>query len=243
MPAAQAALSLIDDARRNERQALDEFDAKRLLSLYGLCVPRSVYLERNGSPAHAPTDLRWPVVLKVASRDLLHKSDIGGVRLGLKDPAEVHAAMDLVAANVHSAGHRVDGFLVEEMASPGHEVVIGGFVDPSFGPIVMIGLGGVFIEVLGDVAFRICPITRGDAAEMIDDLQGAAVLRGARGGTLVPDSVLIDALMAVGGPDSLLVDLADEVSELDINPLIVSSNGAVAVDARVILADRRRDAA
>lgn len=241
MAAAQTARSVIGEARRQQRHALDEFDAKRLLDLYGLRVPRSA-LVKDGGLADTAIDLTWPVVLKIVSRDVLHKSDVGGVRLGLRDVKELEAAMDAVGASVRSAGHCVDGFLVEEMAAPGHEVVIGGFIDPSFGPIVMIGLGGVFIEVLGDVAFSICPITRIDAAEMLDELQGAAVLRGARGATPVPDTILIDALMAIGGPNGLLMELADDVSELDINPLIVSPTGAVAVDARLILADRRRDA-
>jgi acetyl-CoA synthetase (ADP-forming) len=111
-------------------------------------------------------------------------------------------------------------------------------VDQSFGPLVMFGLGGIFVEVLRDVTFRICPITGVDALEMIRDLRGAPILYGARGGLVVDEAKLVEALLAVGGEGGLLLDCADEVGELDINPLIASDRGVVAVDARVVLTKR-----
>jgi acyl-CoA synthetase (NDP forming) len=133
---------------------------------------------------------------------------------------------------------RIDGFLVEEMAPQGMELVIGGLRDPQFGPLVMVGLGGIFVEVLQDVAFRICPIERNDALEMLDELKGRALLDGARGQPAVSRQALVDVLLKVGGDSGLLLTLGDEIAEADLNPVIVSAHGAVAVDARFILAAR-----
>jgi acetate---CoA ligase (ADP-forming) subunit beta len=141
-----------------------------------------------------------------------------------------------VSARLDAQGHAVEGFLIEEMAPKGHEIVIGSVRDASFGPLVMFGLGGVFVEVLRDVAFRICPVDVIDAREMVDEVAGAAILRGARGGLAVPDKVLIDAILAVGGADGLVPTLGNELAELDLNPLIATAHGIVAVDARMILA-------
>jgi acyl-CoA synthetase (NDP forming) len=131
---------------------------------------------------------------------------------------------------------RVEGYLVEEMAPAGQEIVVGAVRDPDFGPMIMVGLGGIFVEVLADVAFRICPITRLDAVEMLDELKGAAILTGARGRQPVSRDAIIDVLLKIGGDDGLLVRHAEDFKEADINPLIVSATGAVAVDARFILA-------
>jgi len=133
------------------------------------------------------------------------------------------------------AAARIDGFLVEEMAPPGQEMVIGGLRDPQFGPLVMVGLGGIFVEVLADVSFRICPITRLDAQEMLAELKGVAILKGARGRKAVSQDAIVDALLKVGGENGLLLQHATDISEADINPLIVSESAAVAVDARFIL--------
>jgi acetate---CoA ligase (ADP-forming) subunit beta len=179
-----------------------------------------------------------PLVLKLRSAAVLHKSDIGGVRMGLADAASLVAAMTQMEERARNRGVSVDGFLVEETAPPGHEVVIGGSRDPSFGPLVMFGLGGIFVEVLRDVAFGICPITRADAVDMICELRAAPILAGARGGVAVDQARLVDALLAVGGSGGLLLECADEVAELDINPLIVSDRSVVAVDARVVLTRR-----
>jgi acyl-CoA synthetase (NDP forming) len=155
--------------------------------------------------------------------------------VNLRSADEVHEAITAMVALPKIKAARVDGWLVEELAPPGQEMVIGGLRDPDFGPLVMVGLGGIFVEVLRDVAFRICPITRLDAEEMIDELKGAALLQGARGREPVSREAIIDALLNIGGEDGLLMQHADDIAEADINPLIVSANGAVAVDARFIL--------
>jgi acyl-CoA synthetase (NDP forming) len=184
--------------------------------------------------AKACAELRLPLALKVVSPDLLHKSDAGGVKVGLKDAAEVEEAVRAMMKLPAIENARIDGFLLEEMAPAGQEVVIGGLRDAQFGPLVMVGLGGVFVEVLADVSFRICPITRVDAMEMLDELKGAALLAGARGRKPVSREAIVDALVKVGGAGGLMMTHED-IAEADINPLIVSEHGAVAVDARFVL--------
>jgi acyl-CoA synthetase (NDP forming) len=130
---------------------------------------------------------------------------------------------------------RIDGFLLEEMAPAGLEIVVGGLRDPQFGPLVMVGLGGIFVEVLADVAFRICPIARLDAEEMVDELKGAALFRGARGRRPVSREAVVDVLLKMGGENGLMMTHGEDIAEADINPLIVSDQGAVAVDARFVL--------
>ena len=231
------ARQLINDARRQGRRALAEHAGKQILSHYGLAVPRLSFIRSAEEVEPALGSLVPPLVLKLISPDLAHKSDVGGVRMNLTTGEAVRGAMSGMLDEATSRRLRVDGFLLEETASAGYEVVIGGLVDASFGPLVMFGLGGIFVEILRDVSYRICPITELDAREMIHEIRAAPVLSGARGRAAVPEALLVDALMAVGGPGGLLLDLADEVSEVDINPLIVSSSAIVAVDARLILAE------
>jgi len=226
---------LIEAARAQQRSALDEQAGKSLLASYGISVPQSLTVKNAGEVDAAMTKLRAPVVVKIMSPDILHKSDAGGVKVGLKSATEVKDAINAMAASPQIKAARIDGYLIEEMAPAGQEIVIGGLRDPYFGPLVMVGLGGIFVEVLRDVSFRICPITRLDAEEMLDDLKGAAVLAGARGRKPASRAAIVDALLKVGGENGLLMTHADDIAEADINPMIVSDNAAVAVDARFIL--------
>ena len=230
------AMAPIRAARADGRSALDELAGKRLLAGFGIAVPRSVMVAPDEQVAPRLAGLSAPFVVKVMSPDILHKSDVGGVRVGLENPDEVAGAIAAMRASPAIARARLDGFLVEEMAPHGQELVIGGLRDPQFGPLVMVGLGGIFVEVLKDVAFRICPIERIDALEMLDELKGKALLEGARGRAPVSLEALVDVLLRIGGAGGLLMTLADELAEADINPVIVSGHGAVAVDARFILA-------
>ena len=227
--------ALIATARAQNRSALDERAGKELLANFGVSVPKSVVVSSAAGVAMAAQALRPPWVVKVISPDILHKSDAGGVRIGLQDAVAVEQAIVAMAESPRMAGARVDGYLIEEMAPAGHELVIGAVRDPQFGPLVMVGLGGIFVEVVADVAFRICPITRLDAQEMIAELKGAAVLDGARGRKPASRAAIIDVLLRIGGDNGLLLQHADDFREADINPLIVSEAGAVAVDARFIL--------
>jgi acyl-CoA synthetase (NDP forming) len=229
---------IIADARRQGRGALDEVAGKRLLERFAIPVPRGVLARDAEDGAQKAKALTPPLAAKVVSPDLLHKSDAGGVRLHLDGAVPVRRAIEEMARLPAIAGARVEGWLIEEMALSGQEVVVGGYADPHFGPTVMVGLGGIFVEILKDVAFRLAPIDADDARAMLAELRGAALLAGARGGRAVDRDALVDVLMKVGGTDGLLMRLRDEVAELDINPLIVAERGATAVDARVILRDR-----
>ena len=226
---------LISQARKEGRAALDERAGKRLLAAYGIVVPKSLVVQDAGAAAAVLETLKPPLVLKLMSPDVLHKSDVGGVKVGLTSAEAVGEAIREMMAVPQIAGSRIDGFLVEEMAPPGVELVVGGVRDPQFGPLVMTGLGGVFVEIFADVSFRICPITRRDAEEMLDELKGAPLLAGARGRAPVSRASIIDALLKVGGESGLLMTHAADIQEADINPLIVSEHGAVAVDARFVL--------
>jgi len=230
-----SAKELIQQSRAKHRTALDEQTGKLLLASYGITVPQSLTVKTATEVDAAFTKLRAPVVVKIMSPDLLHKSDAGGVKVGLQSAQEVKDAINTMAASPQIKAARIDGYLIEEMAPAGQEIVIGGLRDPYFGPLVMVGLGGIFVEVLRDVSFRICPITRIDAEEMIDELKGAAILAGVRGRKPVSRAAIVDALLKVGGDNGLMMTHADDISEADINPMIVSESGAVAVDARFIL--------
>lgn len=228
--------TLVAATRGEGRNALDELAGKKVLACFGITVPKSVVVSPGACLSEALGALEPPFVVKVVSPDILHKSDAGGVALNLPAIEDVQRAIDAMAMRPHVASARITGYLVEEMAPPGIELVIGGVRDPYFGPMIMVGLGGIFVEVLGDVAFRICPITQLDAEEMISDLKGSALLRGARGKEPVSQHAIVEALLKIGGEHGLLVRHEADFKEVDINPLIVSRHAAVAVDARFILA-------
>jgi acyl-CoA synthetase (NDP forming) len=225
----------ITEARKQGRAALDELAGKRLLASFGVPVPKSLVVQDATAAAAACGNLTPPLVLKVVSPDILHKSDAGGVKVGLGNEDEVEQAVRAMMKRPAIENARIDGFLLEEMAPAGLEVVVGGLRDPQFGPLVMVGLGGILVEVLADVSFRICPIARLDAEEMLDELKGATLFRGARGRKPVSREAIVDVLLKVGGESGLLMTHGDDIAEADINPLIVSESGAVAVDARFVL--------
>jgi acyl-CoA synthetase (NDP forming) len=234
-----SAAQIIAHARAEGRGALDEATGKALLSHFGIRTPRSVVVTSAEEGMQQTTGLTAPFVVKVVSPEILHKSDAGGVTLHLADGAAVADAINAMSQKPGIAKAKVDGWLVEEMIPPGREVVIGGFRDPQFGPMIMVGLGGIFVEVLKDVSFRICPIDRTQAHEMLAELKGRVLLQGARGEAAVDEAALLDAMVAIGGATGLLMTLADDIAEVDLNPVIVSAKGAVAADARFILSDSK----
>ncbi|MBX3519175.1 MAG: acetate--CoA ligase family protein [Xanthobacteraceae bacterium] len=226
---------IIRAARGRGSNSLDEPVGKELLASFGIRVPASRVVTSPEELPSAVAALKPPYVLKVVSDEVVHKSDFGAVKVGLKDLAAVERALTEINAALDAKRIGARRWLIEEMAAPGIEVVVGGVVDPEFGPMIMTGLGGVFVEVMKDVAFRICPITRADAAEMLSELRGAALLHGARGRAPVSTDAVIDVLLKIGGENGLLTNSADEIAEIDINPLLVTSDAATAVDARFIL--------
>jgi acyl-CoA synthetase (NDP forming) len=229
------AREVVERARRDGRPALSESDGKALLASFGIPAPRAAVARDARDAAARAGELTGPFVVKVVSPDILHKSDAGGVALHLADADAVREAVVAMAARPAMAAARVDGWLVEEMAPRGIEVAVGAVRDPQFGWMLMAGLGGIFIEVLKDVAFRICPVTEADAHEMLDELRGAALLNGARGQEPVDRQALVRALLAIGGEGGVLDAVGDELAELDINPLIATPAGVCAVDARFVL--------
>jgi acetate---CoA ligase (ADP-forming) subunit beta len=230
------ALQALRMAREKGWQALDEPSGKAILAAVGIPVPASRVIAGPDELGALAGLLRAPYVLKAVAPEIIHKSEYGAVKIGLKSMAEAESALATMRSGLAERGITVHRWLVEEMAPAGIECVVGGMMDPEFGPMVMVGLGGVFVEIMRDVAFRICPIERQDADEMIHELKGVALLKGARGREPVSLDALIDALLKLGGTDGIMMRCADEVSEVDINPLIVTSATAIAADARFIFA-------
>lgn len=223
-----------EDLRQRLRRgpALSEFRCKQILESCGIPVTREGLAHSAEQAVGLARELGYPVVLKVQSAEIQHKTDAGAVALGLAGDEDVRAAYDAILASVaeRAPGARVEGVLVQEMVSGGTEVIIGASKDPVFGPVVMFGLGGIFVEALGDVAFRVAPLSRRDALEMIQEIKGYRVLQGMRGRPPADVDAIVDAILRVS---RLVVDLSDEIDELDINPLMVFPRGAKALDALI----------
>lgn len=230
----------LNAARMRGAAALDEHAAKAVLADLGLTVPRGARLSPDctaADVASAVGGLTPPLALKALADAALHKSDLGAVQLGLRDAAAVARALADVRARMAGANVPVAGYLIEEMAQPGVEIVIGGSHDPQLGPMLMLGAGGVFAEILRDTTFRLCPISPADAEAMIDDLRLAPILGGARGRSPVDRAAIVAALLALGGEDGLFTRHAARIAEFDLNPLIARPDGLVAVDARIVLGE------
>jgi len=213
---------------------MNEKTGKELLARFGIAAPRSFVASGPDDARTGAANLTGPFVVKVVSPDILHKSDAGGVALGVAGPDEAAAAVERMSRLPAIAKARVDGWLVEEMVPRGLEIAIGGFNDPQFGPIIMLGLGGIYIELLKDVSFRLCPISREDARGMIDELATAKLFDGFRGGPVYDRDLIVDALLKIGGESGLFMTHQDDIDEIDINPLIHTGDRLVAVDARFI---------
>ena len=224
---------IIAAARDDGRTALTELESKQLVAGLGIRTTRMRPAASRDEAVAASRDIGYPCVLKVDSPDITHKSDAGGVRLGLADEAQVAEAFEAVIASCREQYPEatLTGVTVQEMASPGLEVIVGTATDPQFGPVVMFGLGGVWVEVLGDVSFRLAPLTREDARAAVGEIRAAKLLDGFRGSEPVDRAALEDILLKV----SAFVAATPEVSEMDLNPVFAYPDGAVAVDARVIL--------
>jgi acyl-CoA synthetase (NDP forming) len=199
--------TIIQQARSEGRTALDEANGKALLRQFGVSSPRSAIARDAADGARLCANMQGPFVVKVVSPEILHKSDAGGVALHLEDAAAVRQAIVDMSAKPRIAEANVEGWLVEEMIPKGCEIVIGGYNDPQFGPMMMVGLGGIFVEILKDVSFRICPIDKQMARDMLLELKGYALLEGARGETGVNIDALVNAMVAVGGADGLLISI------------------------------------
>ena len=220
-------------ARREGRNLLSEVEAKSLLHDAGVPVAETRLATSGVEARQHADDLGYPVVLKIVSPDISHKSDIGGVKLGLADAAAVTTAYGEILDNARAAvpDAHVTGIAVQQMAPQGTEIIVGMTTDPQFGPVLMFGLGGILVEVLKDVSFRVVPLEARDAAQMIEEIQGTAILDGVRGQPGVDRAAIQAALLQV----SAFVEANPAVKELDLNPMMAYPDGAIAVDARIVI--------
>ena len=220
-------------AQRSGRD-LFEFEAKSLLRTYGVDVPKELIVRNEAEFLKAVAEFgHTSLAMKVVSKDILHKSDAGGVKLDLSGEADLrrgHAEI-LASCKLYKADAEIEGVLLAPMARKGTEVIIGVSRDPVFGPVLMFGLGGIFVEVLEDVAFRAIPLSRDDAHSMVNQIKARKILDGARGEPAVSKDALVELLLKV----SSIVDAHSEILELDLNPVIAYEDGYAVVDARVIV--------
>ena len=226
---------LLQAARAAGRTGLDAAEGRAVLQSVGIPVPADFLATTPDEAAAYARQIGFPVALKLASPDILHKTDIGGVILGIQDEAAVHASFQAILQRARAAHPqaRIRGVQVQQMIAGGQEIILGVKRDPTFGPLVMFGLGGVYVEALADVSFRLAPLTRQDAEEMIAEVRSAKLLSGLRGQAPADREALVDALIRV----SWLAAGCPEITELDVNPLMVlaEGSGALAADVRIIL--------
>lgn len=219
--------------RKEGRKFLLEPEAKTVCRAYGIPIT-DFKLAKNGAEAVKFAEkIGYPVVLKIVSPDIIHKSDVGGVIVNLEDGKDVQSAYKQIMDSVkrHKPNAKIVGVLVQEMAPQSTEVIVGATKDPQFGPTLMFGLGGIFVEILKDVTFRIAPITEDEAREMITAVKAYPLLKGYRNTPLADIEAIVEILLNT----SRLVMEHQEIKELDLNPIMVYEKGAKTVDARIIL--------
>jgi acyl-CoA synthetase (NDP forming) len=226
-------INIFQEVKKQKRTILTEIEAKQVIKNAGIKVVKTQLAKSQKDAVNIGNEIGFPVVLKIASPDITHKTDAGGVKVGLKNAAEVKKAyaeiMDSVSKKFPKA--KIEGVSVQSMAKPGIEIIIGMYKDAQFGSVIMFGLGGIFVEVLKDVSFRLIPITKRDAEEMIKEIKGYALLNGYRGQEPADIASLVDVLLKT----SNLVEKTPEIKELDLNPVFAYKDSAVAVDARIVL--------
>ncbi len=231
-----AVRELFDRVRAEGRVTIGDLEAWTVLEAYGFRIPQSRLAESPDEAVEIAEEIGYPVVVKIASPDILHKTDVGGVRVNLGSADEVRDAFDLMVyrAGRYVPGARIWGCQVQEMAPRGREVLLGMARDPQFGPLVAFGLGGIYVEALKDVSFRVAPFSEQEADQMIREIRSYALLEGVRGEPPSDHAAMVDALMRL----SRLVTDFPEIVELDINPLMVfeEGRGAMAIDMRLVLA-------
>ena len=227
--------TILEQARREKRAFLNEIESKEFMQEAGVPVTQAVLATSEEEVAALASKLGFPVALKVMSNDIVHKSDAGGVKLGLKDGEEAKSAYReiMASAKQYNPDAVIQGVSVQQMARPGQEVIIGMTRDAQFGPVLMFGIGGVMVEVMKDVSFRLVPLKPADAAEMVREIKGYPLLDGFRGSEPCDVPYLEQMLLGL----SAFIEQHPEIKELDLNPVFAYKEGAMVVDARVILED------
>ncbi|HIK00417.1 TPA: acetate--CoA ligase family protein [archaeon] len=230
--AKSAVLTLFKRVKAQKRAVLTEVEAKQVLDSYGIPTTKGILVNKKEDAIKAAQKIGFPVVMKVVSPEIVHKTEAKAVAVGLKTVEEVAQAFETLQKNAraYKKGAKIHGVLIQEMAS-GKEVIIGAIKDVQFGPTVMFGIGGVLVEIMKDVTFRVAPISKLDAQEMLHELKGYKILQGVRGQKPINESAILNILLKV----SQLVSENPQIKELDINPLFVNEKEAKAADARIIL--------
>jgi acetyl-CoA synthetase (ADP-forming) len=223
---------IIENAKKEGRQLL-ESEAKDLLSEYDVSIPPYRLATSENEAADYAHELGYPVAMKIASPDILHKTDAGGVKLNIHNAAEARSAFCALqeSAREYDPDARISGALVTPMVPQGVEVIVGMTRDPQFGPVVMFGLGGIFVEIFKDVSFRVTPFDRDEARSMIEEIKAYPILKGARGEKTKDIDAITDLIMKVAS----FSDDFDEVRELDLNPVFAYEDGLSVVDACIVI--------
>ncbi len=225
--------TILDKVKTERRTVLTEFESKKLLERAGIPVVETRLVRTKRETISVSKEMGFPVVLKITSPDIVHKSDSGGVKLGIANATQASKAYSEIMLSIKQRypGAIIHGLTVQKMAPPGIQVIVGMNKDPQFGPVLMFGLGGILVELLKDVSFRIVPVTKRDAAEMIKEIKGYPLLEGYRG----QEPANIDALQDIIVRVSQFVERTPEIKELDLNPIFAYRDKAVSVDARIVL--------
>jgi acyl-CoA synthetase (NDP forming) len=222
--------ALLGEVASGNRRVLTEYESKKIFAAAGIPVTKEILTDTIEDAIAAGNKIGYPVVLKISSPEVSHKSDFGGVNLGISDEEALRVACEDLKRRAEDASIEFS-FLLQEMADPGQELLVGAKRDATFGPAILFGLGGVFTEVLDDVAIRISPIEREEAQKMVREIKGAPVLDGFRGMPPVDLEAVVDVILKV----SELMETYEEISELDINPLFGYEKSVLAVDGLILL--------
>ena len=218
---------------KKEKRSLLETEAKELLKEYGIPVPDFRLIKSEEEISGLAKEINFPITMKIVSPDIIHKTDAGGVKLNIQDEREAKLAYQEIIFNAkkYNKGAQIFGVITYSMIPKATEIIIGMMKDPHFGPVIMFGLGGIFVEVLKDISFRILPIEERDAEEMISEIKGYQILKGIRGEKRKDIQVIKDLLLKI----SQLALENPEISEIDLNPVFVFEKGLQVIDARMIL--------
>src|SRR2546423_1316138 len=224
---------ILDAVKKSGRTALTAPEGKIVCDAYGIAVPKEGVVKSAGEASKLATSMGFPVVMKIVSPDILHKTEAGGVVVGVRSAEEAATVYEQIIASAkkYKADARIVGVQVQQMIKGGQEVIVGAITDNSFGKLVAFGMGGVLVEVLKDITFRLAPATTQDAQSMLDGIQAAEMLKGVRGGEAVNREALSALIVRV----SELVSDFPEIAEMDLNPVFASASGAVAADVRIVV--------
>ena len=225
--------SIFDKVRKEGRTVLTEYEAKKLLKKAGIPIVATELAKTQKEAVSLSQKIGFPVALKIVSPDVVHKSDSGGVKLNIGSVSQVKSAYSEMMKTISQKypDAVIQGVTVQKMARPGVEVIVGSSKDPQFGPVIMFGLGGIFVEVLKDVSFRVVPVRRRDADEMLKEIKGYSLLQGYRGKDPSDTAALVEIILKL----SQFMEENQQVKELELNPVFAYAKGALAVDARMIL--------